>query len=124
MSDTDLAPLLHALGLDERHEDPWRDYYVTGATAEPEILELVARGLMEERRAPGFLAAGDRVFGATPTGRTLAIATNKARRLRVSRGARRYLRWLEVADAVGVSFGEYLRRGLDREAGRSSRSSS
>ncbi len=112
MSVPDLAPLLHALGLDERHDQPWRDYYVTDAGAPPEIIALVDRGLMEERRRPGFLGDTSRLFGATSEGRTLAIAANKAARPKVPRSAARYLRWLD-AD-LGMPFGEYLRRGLDR----------
>jgi hypothetical protein len=105
--------VLHALGLDEHHEKPWRNHYVSG----PEGLdELVAAGLVEELPAPGFLAPGDRVFGATAAGWTAACQERKARYPKPRRDRARYLRWLECADAYGCSFGEFLQRRLYEEA--------
>ncbi len=100
--------LIHTLGLDDRHRAPWRNQYVTGAT-DPAMDELVAAGFMEPVRRPGWLAAEDYPYRATDAGKVAAVAENERRNPKPSRSRRRYLHYLEVADAYGCSFGEYLR---------------
>lgn len=104
--------LLHMLGLDADHTEPWRDHYVTSG-ADPEIDALVAAGLVEPARRPGFLHIDDRVFRTTSAGRAAALAERARRYPPPSRDKRRYLGWLRIADvAPDLTFGEYLRRRL------------
>jgi hypothetical protein len=109
-----LGTLLHLLGLDERHKVPWRNHYVTGATVGPAIEALLEAGLVEEARRPGFLPETDRVFVATQAGKEAARAEHRRRFPKLTRGEARYRHWLDYSDATGVSFAEYLRRGLYR----------
>lgn len=106
-----LDPLLHMLGLNEHQSWPTRNHYVTDAT-DPEIAPLIAAGLVEEARAPKFLAEGDHVFRATVEGNRVAVAERKRRYPPPSRSKARYLHWISVADAVGCSFGEWLKKGM------------
>ncbi|TAL41403.1 MAG: hypothetical protein EPN91_10840 [Salinibacterium sp.] len=103
--------LLHTLGLDERHHEAWRNHYVTGDN-DPVIAGLVAAGLMEPARAPGFLAPEDRVFRVTDEGKLVAAVERRRRHPPKKRSAARYDHYLNVADALGVSFGEYLKRRM------------
>lgn len=105
--------LLHALGLDARHATPWRNHYVTSAE-DPEVAALVAAGLMEPARAPGFLAPEDRVFRVTTEGESFARAERARLYPKPSRSAARYHAWLD-GDGCGVSFGEFLKRRMYRE---------
>jgi hypothetical protein len=57
--------LLHTLGLGRRTGDAWRNHFV-GST--PEIVELVAAGLMEKVNNGSPLSGGDPVFRATAAG--------------------------------------------------------
>lgn len=108
-----MSALLHMLGLDADHREPWRNHYVTGPEDEPELVDLVARGLVEEVDSPGFLARGDRTFRATEAGRALALAENARRNPPPRTSKRRYLHWLRLSDVLpDLSFGEYLRRKL------------
>ena len=113
----DLGPLLHALGLDKLHPEPWRNHFVAGEGHHdlPAIERLVAEGLMERARTPGFLAPGDMVFRATARGENVARVENRRLHPPPSRSERRYDAWLR-AD-IGVTFGEWLRgRMYEREA--------
>lgn len=117
--------ILHALGLNDRHDVPWRNHYVTGDDPAPEVLAAVAAGHMVEARAPGFLAKGDRCWLVTKAGRTHALRLRaEQRRAREAERAKlpahkrrskdRYMAWIH-AD-IGVSFGDWLRWGMYREA--------
>lgn len=103
--------VIHTLGLDDRRREPWRNHYITGAD-DALMAELVAAGLMEPVRRPGWLAAEDFPYRATEAGKIAAIAENEKRNPKPSRSRARYLHYLYRADAYGCSFGEYLRRGL------------
>ena len=111
LSDVALDILLHTLGLDDHHRAPWRNQYVTGAI-DPPMTDLVSAGLMEAVRRPGLLAAEDYPYRATDAGKVVAVAENGRRNPKPSRSRARYLHYLDVTDATGCSFGEYLRRGL------------
>ncbi len=67
--------LMHALGLDERRREPWRNHCVTGAD-DPDVAQLVALGFMQPTIRPGFIPATDRVYHVTDAGRVEAIAAN------------------------------------------------
>lgn len=107
-----MSALRHMLGLDADHRSPWRNYYVIGEGPNAEIDALVARGLVEQTRRPGFLDISDRVYMATAAGIAEALAENASLHPQRSRSKTRYLNWLNVADALGCSFGEYLKRRL------------
>lgn len=78
-----------------------------------DIVFAVDRGLVEEGRSPGFLAAGDRTFRATEAGRAVALAENARQNPPARPSKRRYLHWLRLSDVLpDLSFGEYLRRKL------------
>lgn len=70
-----LGLLQHALGLDARRRDPWRNHFLAGPghSDEVELEALVEAGLMERRRAPSFCEEGDVVYVATESGRVLAV---------------------------------------------------
>lgn len=106
--------LLHALGLDERHAVPWRNYYVPRGD-DPVIMPLVAAGLMAEVRAPAFLSKGARVFVATDAGKRAALVEHRRRYPPPSKYRARYLHWLDISDCCDVTFGEYLRRRMYAE---------
>jgi hypothetical protein len=108
-----LSILLHTLGLDARHTTPWRNHYVTGAE-DPEVAALVAAGLMEPARRPGFLADDDRVFRVTTEGESVARVERARLYPKPSRSAARYDAWL-AGDGCGVSFGEFLKRRMYQE---------
>lgn len=109
-----LAILQHALGLDE-HGMPRpgvsRNSYV--ADPDADLARLVALGLMDDRGA-WSIADGMHAYVVTDAGR-VAVREQSPRPPKVSRSRERYQRWLEVADCFDFGFGEWLRRGLDRE---------
>lgn len=108
-----MSALLHMLGLDADHRAPWRNHYVTGPDDEPELVDLVARGLVKEVRSPGFLADGDRTFLATEAGRVAAIAENIRANPPPSARQRRYLHWLRLSDVCpDLTFGDYLKQRM------------
>lgn len=114
----DYAPLLHMLGLDADHREPWRNHYVSGSGhhAEPALDALVAAGLVEEVRRPGFLPDGDRVHMATEAGKRVAIAENLRRNPPPKPAKARYLRWLSLHEVCpDLTFREFLNRKLYRE---------
>lgn len=104
--------LLHALGLDERRREPWRNHYVTDA-ADPRVVDLVALGFMAQTRTPGFLAEGDRNFIVTEAGKIEALAANDRLNPPPKRAAARYRAWHDsgAADA-GITFGDFLKHKL------------
>lgn len=113
----DAGVLLHALGLDERRHEPWRNHYVAGPGhhAQAAIERLVAAGLMREVRSPGFLPAGDQTYIVTDEGKTVAAVERRRLYPPRKRSAERYHQWLEWgSDAFGVTFGEFLKRRLYR----------
>lgn len=104
--------LLHTLGLDANHREPWRNHYVTGGT-DADVDTLVAEGLMEPTRRPGFLHVDDRVYRATDRGVTVACAENRRRNPPPSRAKGRYLAWLRIADVCpDLTFGAFLKRRM------------
>jgi hypothetical protein len=101
--------LLHTLGLGRRTGDAWRNHFV-GST--PEIVELVAAGLMEKVNDGGPLSGGDPVFRATAAGKARAREIHAREYPKLTRSQSRYREWLN-ADS-GIRFGEWLKMGCDR----------
>lgn len=111
-----LGIVIHALGLDARRQDPWRNCYVLDGE-DPEMDRLVLDGLMRETRRPGFLDPGDRVFVATEEGSRHAVAENKRRNPPPTRDRARYLEWLGIRDVYpDATFGDWLRQRRYRRA--------
>jgi hypothetical protein len=108
----DIYPLLaHALGLD-RSGKPYRNHYLCAAQGATTALWLKAvdMGLAVENRLPSFVDSG-RLFTVTEVGRDAAIEIWKAKQPKLTRGQKRYRRWVEIADAVDMTFGEWLKGG-------------
>lgn len=103
--------LLHTLGLGRRNGDAWRNHFI-GST--PEIVELVAAGLMEKVNDGSPLSGGDPVFRATAAGKARAREIRAREYPKLSRSKARYQAWLD-ADS-GLKFGEWLKLGCYRSA--------
>lgn len=98
--------LQHTLGLSEQRREPYRNHFVAGeGHNDMRHLESLERaGLMERRRSPRFLSAGDIVFAATDAGREAAIAALPEPRKRTKAD--------DWRDQDGCeSFGEFLTNG-------------
>jgi hypothetical protein len=110
-SDNKLHIVLHALGLDRDDiVEPYRNHFVAGDghSDMPEILELVAMGMMEEFPTPKCFDSKDRLFSVTKTGREWAII-NRPRRPARTKSQRRYTTFLEIADAYpSLTFRQFL----------------
>ncbi len=104
----DLHILQHALGVDKYGRgNQFRRHFVTGPGSidYPTCVDLVARGLMEKHR-PSELTGGDDLFLVTPAGRDW-MAANSPSPPKLTRGQRRYRRYLEAGSSL--SFGEWLK---------------
>lgn len=98
--------LQHALGINERHREPYRNYFLAsgGHSDNADLESLVSAGLMTSRAAPSFCAENDVVYHVTDAGQEIAIAALPAPKKRT-----RYEEYL-AAD-YGHSFAEWL--GID-----------
>jgi hypothetical protein len=109
-----ILPILqHALGRNQYGKNPngrpdYRNHFCAGGDDLAPCREAASLGLMVEH-APCEISGGDPIFVVTDAGKAYVLA-NSPPPPKVSRGQRRYLRWLEVADVVGGSFGEWLKR--------------
>jgi hypothetical protein len=106
--DDPIDMLRHMLGLkawvwtDEPRKPPHRNYAAIGHD-DPMFLRMESEGLVERfRRCEQY-----DWWRTTDTGRAAAFASVEQRKR--SRHARRYDRWLEISDAIGMKFGEYLK---------------
>lgn len=109
--------LLHTLGLGRRAGDAWRNHFV-GST--PEIVELVAAGLIEKVSDGNELSGGDPVFRATAAGKARAREIRAREYPRPSRSKGRYLLWL--SSDCGMKFGEWLKLGCYKASYQAPRS--
>jgi len=98
--------LQHALGINERHREPYRNYFLasSGHSDSADLESLVSAGLMTSRAAPSFCSEDDVVYHVTDAGQEIAIAALPAPKKRT-----RYEEYL-AAD-YGHSFAEWL--GID-----------
>jgi hypothetical protein len=98
--------LRHSLGLNYGRE-PYRNHFVTGegSTDYPHCKALVEAGLMTRQKG-GALTGGDDVFFVTDAGKQIALASLQ----KLTPAQKRYRDWLDVSDATGESFGQYIRR--------------
>lgn len=86
-----------------------RNRYVSEPT--PNLRALCNVGYMRDH-GPQVICGGNHLYSVTAEG-VAAMLAGSPRPPRVSRGRRRYLKWLKVADAFGdMKFGEWLRRKL------------
>ena len=105
-----LGILQHSLGADqygriERYSD--RNHYVAGPDAVAYCRELVALGYMVERRA-SELTGGDPLFHVTDAGKR-AMREESPIPPKLTPGQKRYLEFLDAADAFNCSFKEWLK---------------
>lgn len=105
--------LQHSIGVDKYGRgQQYRNHFVTGAesTDFPACAALVSRGLMADH-GPSKICGGMHVFVVTDEGRKF-VAENSEVPPKLTRSQKRYERWLNVADAVQMTFGEWIKRGL------------
>lgn len=96
-----LDTLCHMLGLSEGVREPCRNYFA----AEPydkEMEELRKKGLVEK----WFVRWGLQYYRATPYGICAALCHHQ--HVKLSKGQRRYRTWLNLNDAIQVSFRDFL----------------
>lgn len=102
-----LQILQHALGVDQHGRgQQYRNHYVADGADAEHCRELAAQGFMVEG-APSPLTGGMPLFQVTAEGKR-AVAEQSPAPPRLTRGQRRYRRWLDGADAHGLDFGEWL----------------
>ncbi len=96
--------LLHSLGLTCKDES-YRNHYATDDD-DPEIAPMVAAGWMFRGR---MIPGGLRCFHVSEEGKALALAHRAATRPKLTRGQRRYRRWLGIADSYSsYTFKDFL----------------
>jgi hypothetical protein len=108
--------LQHALGRDQYGKgSDYRNHFCAreGSADFNLCREAVAQGLMREFR-PSQISGGDHIFVVTDAGKAY-IAENSPSEPRLTRGQRRYRRFLQ-ADS-GLAFGEWLKCGVRPKAG-------
>lgn len=106
-----LEILQHALGVDQYGRgSQYRNHYVGGAE---DCRSLVALGYMIERPA-SELTGGDPLFHVTEEGKH-AVTMHSPPPPKLTRSQRRYRYWLDVGDACGLTFGEWLKATGGRE---------
>lgn len=109
-----LEILQHALGRDEHGRlrrgaiEEHRNHFVAGGDDVALCRDAVASGWMLERPASP-LTGGDPVFFVTNAGRDHVLAASP-KPMRLTRGQKNYQRYLEVSDATGETFFEWLKR--------------
>ncbi len=101
--------LLHSLGLNYK-PFPFRNHFVTGENSGdyPTIQSLIKKECMIENSGPKFLNNCDKVFSVTKLGEKMAEQAFIAARPKLTRGQRRYRKFLEL-DFDGFTFGEFLK---------------
>lgn len=112
--DHDLHILQHSLGLDQYGKGrQYRNHFVSGGRDVDRCDRLLSLGLMTKQEGRE-LTGGMPCYFVTQAGIDY-VAANSPNPPRVSRGRVRYLHWLEVSDAYGCDFGEWLKRGWYKE---------
>lgn len=110
--DQSLHILQHALGLDDYGQgNAYRNHYVASEDCDGWDLcqAHVAAGRMTMRGPHDLYGGNDSYcFHVTDSGREY-VRTNSQKPPKLSRSKQRYQRWLNVNDATGQSFGEWLR---------------
>jgi hypothetical protein len=111
-----LEIMLHSLGISDPYQkESYRNYFVAGPGHYdlPLIMDLIGAEMMEERRAPGFLEGGDRVFGVTDKGKLYC----NINREKPSKAKRTYRMYLECSDCnPDLTFREFLTDPYFKEA--------
>jgi hypothetical protein len=109
---TVLRILQHALGRDEfgqrkKHlTEDYRNHYVAGGDAVALCRHAVADGLMIEHSST-VISGGDPWFHVTEKGQA-HIAEHSKRPPMLTRGQKRYRRFLDVSDMSGMTFRDFL----------------
>lgn len=105
--------LQHSIGVDKYGRgQEYRNYYAVGpeCPAYHDCMKLCEAGLMEDNGQSGF-SGGMHYFSVTRLGKKF-VAENSEVPPKLTRSQKRYERWLKVADAVQMTFGEWIKRGL------------
>ncbi len=104
VSNEAIHTLQHALGIDKRRREPWRNYYCA-ADGALDLEALVSAGSM--RRGCTLNGGRDRYYHVTEAGIALAKANLPAP---LSPAKRRYERFLDLCDVwPDLTFKEFLR---------------
>lgn len=113
---TGIELMQHALGISERHREPYRNYFLASADSPDDMAwqALVKHGLAKAEKAPEW-SCGEVVYQVTGAGRSLAISALPEPKKRTRYDEYRH-------SEVCESFGEWLGINLpvfeDRETGR------
>ena len=107
MNANQLHILRHSIGLeDDGSGREYRNHYVTGPD-DADCQALVSMGFMVRAQRNALIAQDDFLYRVTEAG--MIEARKRTTLERLTRGQVRYREWLKVADATGLSFGEYLK---------------
>lgn len=115
LTNEELHILQHSLGVDKHGQGrQYRNYYCVdpGCDGFNSCMKLVGEGLMRTRGPGSEIVGGMHTFHATPAGID-AVAFQSPAPPKLSRSKRRYRDWLR--SDCGLSFGEWLKRGGQRE---------
>lgn len=107
LTPAELDILWHSLGVTPEKRVPFRLHYVTCGES-PLLSGLQVKGMMIRRRAPGFMARTDILWHVTEAGKVAALAA-LPEPPKLTRGQKRYLRFLNWQDSTGGTFREFLR---------------
>ena len=107
LSPAELDILWHSLGVTPEKRVPVRWHYVTNGECSL-LTGLEAKGMMERMKSPKFMHPSDIVWHVTETGKAAALAA-LPEAPKLTRGQKRYLRFLDWSDATGGTFREFLR---------------
>lgn len=103
--------LQHSLGVDQHGQGrQYRNHFVTGEGSDdyPDCMEAVRLGLMTMGRR-SELTGGMDAFFVTDAGK-LYVAENSPPPPKLTRSQKRYRAWLNVSDATGETFAQFIRR--------------
>lgn len=116
MKNEQIELMQHALGINERQREPYRNYFLAsgGNAANPDWQELVTAGYATSSPAPAW-TCGDITYHVTDAGKAIAIAA-----LPAPKKATRYDEYLrsEVCESfsewLGIQLPEYECRAVGR----------
>ena len=117
MTPDHLHILRHSLGLDHHgHGHPYRNHFCTGPGTDdfPACRQLTDQGLMQEH-VPSALTGGMHLFTVTDAGAE-HVRQHSPPPPRLTRSQKRYRYWRRVGDAIGMTYGQFIKSTLSKES--------